>query len=295
MKHGKYLLFLFLAQLIYAANYTIAKEVMPAYISPFGFIFSRVLMGLILFWIFKLIFVPEKIKSKKDFGLLAIGALFGVGINMLSFFAGLAITSPINASIIMITTPILVSILAYFISKEKLSKINLLGIVIGFLGAFLLIIKSGNSDKESSLLGDFLIFVNATSYAIYLVMIKPIMQKYHPITVVAWVFTFGMIYISPFCFQDFLAARWQDLNFMLWLDVAYVLIGATFLAYLFNSLALSKLKSSVVGSFIYLQPVLATSIAVLSSKYDLYAYQIFFGVMIFIGVYLVSLNKKNSS
>lgn len=283
---------LFLVAMIYGANYTIAKEVLDnGHIRPIGFILMRVLTGLILFSIIHTFYIKEKVE-RKDFFRLILCGLFGVAINQAFFFSGLKLTTPINASLIMTTTPILVLIASSIIIGEKITWRKILGIVAGGSGAVLLILngKSINFEK-TQILGDFMIFINASSYGIYLVIVKSLMEKYNPITVVKWVFIFGTFFVFPFGIDELTEVNWVAFDYSIWLAVTYVLICTTFLAYLFNAYALKTVNPSVVSIYIYLQPLLATMIALMFAKDNLGVIKIISGVLIFAGVYLVSSQK----
>ena len=280
---------LFSVALIYGANYTIAKDVLDnGYIKPIGFILMRVLTGLILFTLLHAIYVKEKV-DRKDFIRLILCGLFGVAINQTFFFSGLKLTTPINASLIMTTTPILVLIASSIMIGEKITFRKILGILAGGTGAVLLILNGERINfAKSQILGDMMIFINATSYGIYLVIVKSLMKKYNPFTVVKWVFLFGTIFVLPFGFGELTEVKWETFDTHIWLAVAYVLLFTTFLAYLFNAYALKTVNPSVVSIYIYLQPLLATMIALIFAKDNLGGIKIISGVLIFIGVYLVS-------
>jgi drug/metabolite transporter (DMT)-like permease len=177
---------LFSVGALYAFNYIIAKEVMPVFVKPFGLIVIRVTIASVIFWIIHSIWIKEKVESRKDYFLLFRAALFGVIINQLLFFKGLSLTSPINASLIMTATPILVLISSSLILKEKITKVKLFGVFLGFSGAVLLISNSGFSFSGDTFQGDFMVLLNASSYGIYLVMVKPLLAKYHPLTILSW-------------------------------------------------------------------------------------------------------------
>jgi len=282
---------LFATNLIYAANYTIAKGVMPDYIEPFGFILLRVSGALLLFLLFHKIFSTEKVE-KKDFLKLAICGLFGVAINQLLFFKGLNITTPINAAIIMTSNPILVLLFATFMIKESITGKKLAGIVIGITGAVLLIAFGKNlSFGSATFSGDLLILINSTSYGIYLVLVKPLMAKYSPLTVIKWVFSFGFLYVLPFGFMEFTQINWNAMPLNIWMSVLFVVIATTFIAYLLNIYALKHASPTIVSYYVYLQPLLATAIALFLSKDELSLIKIVSAIFIFTGVYLVSSSK----
>lgn len=282
------------ANLIYGANYSIAKALMPAYIEPFGFILARVISGTLLFFIAGF-FIKEQI-AREDFPRLIACGLFGVAINQLMFFAGLAATSPINAALIMTTNPIMVLLMAHFLIREKISALKIAGIVTGITGAILLIlIKPVGNGHEASSLGDFYILINSLSFAVFLVMIKPLMQRYHPITMMKWVFLAGLFFVSPFGWEQMIHARWANMDASVWMGVLYVLIGTTFIAYLLNIQGLRQLSPSVVSFYIYLQPFFATFFSILAGKDHPKLIHVLCAALIFTGVYLVSKTERNRS
>ena len=285
---------LFLVNLIYALNYSIAKDVMPDYIGPSGFILLRVIGGSLLFFLTYIFFIKENVELKDMLRLLFCG-LFGVAINQLFFFEGLNLTTPINAAIIMTVSPILVIIFSAIIIKEKITIRKLLGIFLGIVGAATLILKSGSISIDNAFfVGNILIFINATSYSIYLVLVKTLMTKYNPITVMFYVFSFGLIFVLPFGLNELLEVNTQSFSKIIYLKVAFVVICTTFLAYLFNAFALKTLNPSVVSTYIYLQPVLASVVAIFLKSDSLDFIKILSALFIFSAVYLVSIPNKNT-
>ena len=279
---------LFVANLIYAINYSFAKDVMPDFIQPSGFILLRVTGAVTLFSIFYFLFVNEKV-AKKDILRLAICGVFGVAINQILFFEGLNLTTPINAAIIMTINPVLVIIMSALILFEKINIRKGIGIALGLVGASTLILNGGNvSGNTNYMLGNMFVFINAASYGLYLVLVKPLMQKYHPITVMFYVFGFGLLYVLPFGYTELLAVDWVSFPTIIILEVLFVVVCTTVIAYLLNSLALKLLYPSTVSIYIYLQPVLATLFAIFRGSDALDKMKIVSAIIIFIGVYLVS-------
>jgi len=278
--------------LIYGANYTIAKELLVAqYISPNGLVLFRVLIAAIMFLVIHVFFVKERI-DRKDWLLLASCSLFGVVINQIFFIAGLKYTTPINAAVLMVTTPILVLVISAMVYREKLNLIKGLGIVLGAGGTLMLVMNKGSFSFSGNLKGDIFIIINAISYAMYLVMIKPLMQKYSPFTIMKWIFIFGLIPVIPLGLEDAITAQWTSFTPGMWMAFFYVLIFTTVFAYWLNAIALKKVEPATVGVYIYLQPVMATTIALLAGKDSLTIEKLIPGLMIIAGVYLVSLRKK---
>jgi drug/metabolite transporter (DMT)-like permease len=288
-------LILVLVNIIYAANYLVAKGIMPDYIGPSGFIFYRVTGAVILFFIIKTR-IKEKI-DKKDWIKLALAGLFGVAINQLLFFNGLNLTSPINASIIMTSNPIMVLVISSVLLGDKITTSKLFGIIIGGAGAVLLLISTkGQSSGHASFWGDLMVFINAMSYGIYLVIAKPLLKKYNPITVITWVFFFGWIFVTPISIHQATEVNWADMPVNIIWGVIYVVIFTTFLVYLLNVYALKIVSPAVASTYIYLQPVLAGLFAYLYDYFsnntegysdDITWFKVFTTLMIFFGVYLV--------
>jgi drug/metabolite transporter (DMT)-like permease len=282
-----------LVGIIYGANYGIAKTVMPDYLQPFGFILVRVTAATLIFWLIHAFTAREKVNLRQDGGRLALCGLLGVASNQLLFFKGLSLTSPINASLIMTITPVLVLIASAILIKEKITWQKTAGILLGLSGAALLIFlrSRGNIGGQSSLSGDVLVFLNATSYGLYLVNVKPLMQRYRSLTVVKWVFLIGWIIIIPFGWQEAASADYPSFPWEAWAAIGFVILFTTCVAYLLNAWALNYVSSSVVGIFIYLQPLFATLIAIILKQDEPNWFTGFCALLIFSGVYLVS--KKN--
>jgi drug/metabolite transporter (DMT)-like permease len=287
MKNLRAHIYLFIVNLFYGAGFTVSKMVMPEFIKPFGFIFIRVSITTALFLLLHRFWINEKVE-KKDFLLMAVCGLFGVVVNQEMFFMGLSITTPINAALIMIMTPILVFVISFFLAHEKATWQKIMGILLGAAGALIIISGKGFSFTGKTVLGDLFILINATSYAVYLVIVRPLMKKYHPLTVITWVFTFGLIPVTVVGYNQFSEINWATFTTQAWLGVAFVVVCTTFFAYLLNILALREVHSSVVGAYIYLQPVLATIISVSLGKDHITFEKILSALLIFSGVYMVS-------
>ena len=279
---------LFGANLIYAFNYGYAKDVMDrGYLPPFTFILFRAVGATFLFWITSFFFY-QKIE-KKDIWRFALCGFFGVTANQLMFFSGLSLTSTIHASIIMISSPIIVSILSIFIIKERMNWKKAIGIGIGLTGALMVILHKNKTSGDFGIWGDILIFLNASSYGLYLISVKPLMSKYQPITVIKWVFTFGLVGVIPFGTYQLSEVNWIMPNDIL-LKIGFVILFTTYFCYLFNIYGVKHVSPTIVSTYIYLQPILTSFIALLTGREELESIVVFSSLLIFSGVYLVSVS-----
>lgn len=280
------------AAFIYGITFTIAKEVMPLHIKPFGFIFLRVSGAAVLFWISSLLITPEKIEFK-DYKKILLASVFGVALNMLSFFKGLSLTTPINGAAIMITSPVLVMLFSIVLLKEPTNIRKILGVFLGLSGAVLLIAYGQHPEVNAPniQIGNFLVFVNAASYSVYLIIAKPLLHKYHPVHFAKWMYLFGFLWVIPFGWEQVQAVTWAVLPYSVYWRIAFVVVCTTFLTYLFNLLALQKIKPTTLSVFIYLQPLVASMYAVWMGSDQLSFVKVVATFFIFLGVYLVSVKK----
>lgn len=285
---------LFTVALIYGINYSVAKDVMPDYLQPRGFILLRAFGATALFSLLSWLYPSERIQ-RKDLLRLIGGGLFGVAANQIMFFEGLNITTPIDASVIMTTNPIMVLMLSALFLKVPVTIYRVLGIVLGIGGALYLITRgmgNGASLGSGKSMGNLLVFLNAASYAAYLITVKPLMSKYKPLTVIRWVFLFGMLIVLPLGAEQFMNVSWDSLPIDIIWKMCFVVIFTTFFAYLLNIYALKLVSSTTVSFYIYLQPLIASSVAIALGKDQLSLELFISAFLIFAGVYLVSFYKR---
>ena len=247
---------LFVVNVLYGASHVLAKGVMPHYLSPSVFILFRIVGATLLFWLVLSMTKRQKLE-RKDIPLIALCGLFGVAINQLFFFHGLNLSSAINSGIIMALNPIMVVILSFFLLKERLTAFKVTGISLGAVGAILLTLKA-SSHVGDSRLGDLFLFLNALSYAVYLVIAKPLMQKYSPIQVITWVFSFGLMFVLlyPPTLSELSQTDFNRIPTEIWWKIVYVVIGVTFFTYLLTIFGLKYLSATISSAYIYTQPVM---------------------------------------
>ena len=285
------------ATIIYGLNHTIAKNVMPTYITPFGFILLRVTGAAILFWLVSFFIKPEKIQ-KKDWPRLIACSFLGMVINMLAFFKGLELSTPVNSSVIITISPIIVFIFSAILLKEKIQFLKTIGIILGFMGAVILVFYTSKTgiNAPNIPLGNVLFIVNSFAYGLYLVLVKPLIEKYNIITLLKWLFLLAVFLNLPVTFNEFVSVKWSDLPIKdAVLPMLFVVVGTTFCTYLFNAYALRTLSPSTVSSFIYLQPIVGIVYAVSTKSDTLSLVSVTGMILIFIGIYLVTKKKVISN
>ncbi len=291
MLHGA----LFISSLLASAQYSAVKLIIPQYISAMAFLSMRIPVALLFFFALKWSRTTERL-HKKDIGIVFVCGLFGVVFNQIGYFKGMALTQPIHGALIMTTCPITIFLLNVWWAKGRLSWLQAIGIAIGFSGALLLLLGKAPipvASIESTRQGDLWVFFNAIAYSLFLVIQKTIAHKYHPFTIVAYCFLFGGIVVVPWGIPDLLRMEWAQLPMKFWLVAGFIVLCTTVLAYLINSWALSKVEPQVVGVYVYLQPLLATAIAVAIGQDTLTFEKVMYGSMVLLGVYLVGKRKTD--
>ena len=282
-----------LVSLFYGVNYSILKIVVPEYVGPYGFIVFRVLVASAVFWMIHY-FNREKINWKEDGWTLTLCALTGVAINQLLFYKGISLTSAVNGSIIMTLTPVLVLIWASILIGEKITRTKIIGVVLGLIGAIIILYQPDTVLSAGDWRGDILVLINGASYACYLVLVKPLMKKYKPMTVVTWVFTIAIIFVIPVGFSQATSVEFSSLPSKVWWSMGYAIVIVTVVVYFLNAWTLVRVNSSVVGAFIYLQPVFATATAILFFEEVFLFKHLLAALFVFTGVWLVTMTKKSS-
>ena len=289
---------LLLVNMIYGASHVLAKGVMPQYLSPTVFIGFRVFGALLLFWGFSF-FIHRIPIVRNDLPRLIACGLFGITVNQLLFFQGLNASSPMNAGIIMAINPIMVAVLSFFWLGERLVLKQWFGILIGSIGATALTVY-GSSTFEARL-GDWLLFGNSLSYAVYLILVKPLMAKYPPIQVITWVFTFGSIFLLmyPPLYFDLAETSFNPIPTDAWLKIIFVVVAVTFITYLLTVIGLKYVSSTIASVFIYVQPIFVVGFTFLfaaigwSKDYtrSINFTTLCFMMIVFIGVFLSKSSK----
>jgi len=266
---------------------------MPDVVMPYGFIMLRVIGAAILFWGIS-IFGPKEHIERKDYLRMLLCAFLGMGFNMLAFFKGLSLSTPINSAVLITLTPIIVLVLSAILIREKISKLKIGGIFIGFLGALGLLLLGAEirQDAPNIPVGNALIILNAILYGSYLIVAKTLIKKYHPFTFMKWLFTLGIFICLPFGFGELSEIQWSSMSFEAVWQITFVVVGTTFCTYLFNIFALTQLKASTLSAFIYVQPLLGILFAVVMGKDSLTAVKILAATMVLLGVYLAGRKPK---
>lgn len=282
------------ANIIYGLNFSIAKAVMPEHIKPLALVTIRSIVAAALFWGTSL-FMPKETVTRKDLLYMAGCSFLGVVFNQIFFLTGLNLTTPINSSLISAVNPVAAFIFAAIILKERISLMRSTGLAVGLSGILLLILNTGKPElNNATFLGNIYSLINIISWALYTVLIKRMLEKYKPVTVMKWTFFFGMFSTVPAGYSQVITTEWSSIPEGGWLSIIFVVLFATFLGYLLISFGLRRLSPTIVSIYTYTQVIVAAFVASLIGQDSIDMIKIVSAVLIFSGVFLVSRQQKVS-
>lgn len=286
---------MFVSTIIFALNIPVAKSLLTVWHSPLGLTGMRIVFAAAMFWLVSLFIKKEKVTSK-DMVLLIFGSFFGMAFNQMSFISGLSMTSPIDASIIATTTPMIVMLISAAVLKEPITVKKTLGVIIGAAGAILIVVsQTHNSMNPSSWIGNLLVLVSSSMYAVYLVITKKITQRYHPVTLLKWMFLFAAIFVLPFTYSEIMTFPLLHVyNPDVAIRIFYILFMATFISYFLIPISLKRIRPTSVGSYNYLQPLIASFAAIAVGQDTLTIEKPIAAILVFSGVYLVTISKSRA-
>ncbi|GAB4093593.1 DMT family transporter [Flaviaesturariibacter terrae] len=279
--------------LFFAANFSFVKMIAPRLVQPFGLNVFRVGGSLLLFWTLWGFSKSGTKLQRADLGRVIACGVTGVAINQMLFIRGLTLTTSIHAALLMLTTPLLITVFALWVLREPLRPLQVPGLALGIAGAAWLISGGARSSTATNpLLGDLLILVNAIFYSIYFILVKPLMARYKPLEVVRWVFTVGFLCMLPFGWREVLQTPFAQFSAADYATLVAIIVTGTFLAYCFNAYGIRHLGASTTGAYIYTQPVFAVLIATLIVGEAFSWSKAFAALMIFAGVFLVTWKRE---
>lgn len=282
------------ANFFYGTNVIAVKQIAPHHVQALGISFARIFFTAILLTMLPLFNSKKERIEKKDYALLMIAGLLGVTLNQTFSIMGIASTNPIHSSLLIMSTPIIVSVLAAIFLKEGFAGNKIIGLLLGLSGAFLLIKSRGISSEAHppTLLGDGLILAGSVCYSSYLILIRRVSKKYSPITILRFVFLFGALFCLPFSLKSFLMADWEAFSGWDWFSILYIVILGTLAANLLMNWGVRTWGPSKTGSFVYFQPLFGTIGAIMILDEQFSMIKLAAGALIISGVWVTSLKKK---
>lgn len=268
-------------------------------ITPFVVTELRIFGAMLLFWIASFFQKPEHV-NHKDLAKLFLASLLAIVFNQGCFIFGVGLASPVDASIITTSMPLWAMVLAAIYLKEPITGKKVLGIASGALGALLLILGSSSSgggqttSSSTSIWGDLLVLLAQLSYALYIVLFKDFVGRYSPITIMKWMFTYSFICTLPFSYTSLIQTNWTELGGYTMGALSFIVVGCTFLSYILIVIGQKNLRPTVAGMYNYIQPLVASIVAVCWGMDSFNLTKIIAVILIFGGVYLVTVSRSKA-
>ena len=286
------------ANILFGVSMPVFKYLLTSDVPPEAITIMRATFACMMFWLVSL-FMPKEKVLPKDLRTLFICALCGVGINQWLFVVGLKSSSPVDASIIATAVPIFVLLLAAAVLKEPVTAKKSFGVFLGVSGGLLLVLSSTQTtDGANSLWGDTLMLLNQLMYSVYLVLSRLLSLRYSSVTMMKWMFLFSMLALAPFCLphvQSVPMFHRETFDMAQLCALLYLLFGATFVAFMLIPMALKHIRPTTVSMYNYVQPIIASAIAIAVGQDTFSMQKLLSAVLVFVGVYLVTQSKKREN
>lgn len=280
------------AEFMWGVSAPLGKVILAGGVTPLMLTDCRMVGAAALFWVLSLFTGRERVEGR-DLLLMFFASLFGIVLNQGLFLFGLGLTSPVNASIITTSSPIITMVLAAVFLGEPVSRLKVGGVFLGALGALILIARGGGSgDAEGSPLGDVLVVAAQLSFSCYLVLFKRLTSRYSPVTLMKWMFTYASVCVIPFSYNEWACAGLGDVGSDAWWGVAAFVVGPTFVSYLLLPVGQRFLRPTVTAMYNYVQPIVATLAAVWMGVGGFSVLKGVAVVLVFCGVGMVTRSKS---
>ncbi len=285
----------FAAYAIFGINIIVCKDLTSGHlISPIAIFTLRSLVAGAIFWILSLFFPSERVEPK-DFLKIAAASFLGYFVTQLTFLKAIPEITPMHCSIISALTPVYTMLIAAVVLKEPLSWQKAGGVFVSLTGVVFLILNNSaeSSIGESSLSGILLMFLNGFSFALYLGMFRPVIEKYSVVTFMKWIFLFSTMMSLPFSFKEVVSIQWATIPTNQLLELGFLIIFATFISYFLIPFGQKRIRPTLVSMYSYMQPIIATVISIIIGMELLTWQKILAAVLVFTGVFIVHRSRSS--
>ena len=281
---------IFLANTIFGLGVPVSKALLDSWVTPMGYMASRSFFAAIIFWLIAC-FLPKEHVERKDLMVILFGGLLGFVISQSLTALALDFTTPVYFSLIAALTPVGVMLMAALFIGEKITWIKVLGVILGIVGALLMLVKGWQAGAgKNDVLGIFLAILSVLTWAIYLIVTRKVSQKYSSVTQMKWVFLISAIVTVPIAMPEFgaqalysSAVNWEGIA-----EMAFLVLGATVLGYFLIPVAMKTLHATTVSIYTNLQPIVASMVAIFVGQDFLSWDKIVAAALVLLSAYIVT-------
>lgn len=281
-----------LGAIFWGLNVSVTKALIPEWMTSNGVAAVRIIGGCILFWLVSMFVKTQKI-ARQDWLKIIVGGVIGLFGFISLFVTSLRYGNPIDISIIMTIPPMFVILIGVIFRHQRPSAIEYVGVLVSFIGAAIVILDNkGGASGSDNMLGDILAILSTICYAVYLVILEKPSQTYKPLSLLRWVFLFAAIPAIVLVpgMQDMAILKTSEAT--PWLEIGFILLCPTFIAYFLVQPAIKTIGSELVSLYQYLIPVFATISAVVMGLDHLKWIQVVAMGVIIVGMFLTNIGKR---
>ena len=284
-----------IAYAIFGFNIIVCKDLTSeGLIPPLGIFTLRSLVAGALFWIVSL-FQPKEKVDRKDYIKIFAAAMLGFFTCQITFLVGIPHITPMDCSILTAVQPIYTMIIAAIAIKEPISIKKAGGVALSFAGVIYLIssrVTAPGGVTESTPFGIVMLILNSLSFAMYLGIFKPLINKYPAVTLMKWIFLFSACTATPFALKGLINVEWAAIPAKQYSELSYLIICATFISYFLIPVAQKRIRPTLVSMYTYLQPMIAIAISIAIGMDVLTWQKILASILVFGGVIIVSFSRS---
>ena len=278
---------------IFGLNIPITKSLLSGWMSPMGYTITRMIFGMCMFWIISLFQKREKV-AKRDLLMIFLCGLLGLVATQVTFAVGLRYTTPVTYSLILALSPIFVLILSIVFLKESVTRRKAYGVLMGISGAAIIIFQSSNgTSSNNTIFGIIIAVTGVTCYAGYIIITRKVSVKYSPVAMMKWMFLLSVFILLPFGISELPEQRVfsSDTSLPALSGLLFALVFSSIIAFFLMPVALKRIKATVAGVYINLQPLVASAVAIFIGR-DVFSWdKVSAAIFVITGVYMVTRNK----
>ena len=267
-------------------------------VSSLGLFCFRSAGACILFWLISLFLPKEKVPFKDLCGIFA-ASMLGFLLTQLAYLESSKFTTPLDTSIITSTTPIFTMFIAAIALKEPITLKKAGGVAISFFGVIMLVLNTigahGNGITQSKPIGILLMIGNCLFFASYLGIFRPLISRYHVVTFMKWIFLFSTVVAVPMDIKELTRLPFSEMSTSYWLQLGYIVVFATFIAYFLLPIGQKQLRPTVVSLYTYVQPLIGMVTSIILGMDRLNWQKMVAAVLVFTGVILVNKSRAKAT
>ena len=252
------------AYTIFGLNVVLCKDIANSQaVAPEVLFTLRAIGATALFWIVSL-FLPKENIAKGDLWRIAAASFLGLFMPQMTFLAGIAMSTAIDAAILGTLGPVFTMVFAFIFLGEPITGKKAGGVALSLAGVLFLIFNSVHSGGAASTtpMGFFLLLLNSITFSLYLGIFRPLISKYNVITFMKWSFLFSLLMSLPISAKGLITTDYAAIPQVVRWEIGYLIVFATLIAYFLIPYGQKFIRPTLVSMYNYLSPIIATIVSI---------------------------------